>query len=205
MSVPLWVLLTGFLPKCHPSWSLIKLSYQQISHQGPHVWHLKKKPRGGQQISISRALRAGAGPARRSWKLPAACGQAPLWDDTQTGLYCSAIDIPRKLGGTQNALYLALHTIVRREHNVVIMQSVEGRAAAADPLRWREGTGGQGLRGTLASPRERVNVLLIWGQRCTLTLIHHHWQHQSEEAVLCHKVHTGARAKWFSQEPVVKV
>lgn len=44
---------------------------------------------------------------------------------------------------------------------MVIMQSVEGRAEAADPLWWREGTGGQGLRGTLASPRERVNVLLI--------------------------------------------
>lgn len=31
----------------------------------------------------------------------------------------------------------------------------------ADPLWWFEGTGGQGLRGMLASPGERVNVLLI--------------------------------------------
>lgn len=42
-----------------------------------------------------------------------------------------------------------------------ILQSLEGRAVTADPLWWFEGTGGQGLRATLASPRERVNVLLI--------------------------------------------
>lgn len=35
-SVPPWEPLTGSLPKCHPSWSLIELSYQQFSHQGPH-------------------------------------------------------------------------------------------------------------------------------------------------------------------------
>lgn len=33
--------------------------------------------------------------------------------------------------------------------------------ANEDPLWWREGTGGQGLRGAPASPRERVNILLI--------------------------------------------
>lgn len=43
-----------------------------------------------------------------------------------------------------------------------ISQTPEGRGAAnEDPLWWREGTGGQSLRGTPASPWERVNILLI--------------------------------------------
>ncbi|KAI9517323.1 hypothetical protein NQZ68_004540 [Dissostichus eleginoides] len=61
----------------------------------------------------------------------------PLWDNTQTGHSSSS---PAAIG---------------------IPLNLEGRAVTVDPLWWCEGTGGQGLRATLASPRERVNVLLI--------------------------------------------
>lgn len=64
----------------------------------------------------------------------------------------------------RKAHYLTGRTIARREHNVASRRRRRGAgwgAANEDPLWWREGTGGQGLRGTPASPWERVNILLI--------------------------------------------
>ena len=42
-----------------------------------------------------------------------------------------------------------------------LAEFLEGRVVTVEPLWWCEGTGGQSLRDTLASPTERVNVLLI--------------------------------------------
>lgn len=88
-------------------------------------------------------------------KLPAAAGQREVdsWTVAET---------KHESGGSGGkAYYLTRRTIARSEHNVASRRHWRGGGSHEDPLWWREGTEGQGLRGTPASPRERVNILLI--------------------------------------------
>lgn len=152
-----------------------------LALRAPRLTRLKKTQRGGLQIFSSRILGEGADlPGSHESYLQLV---VKLLSGITLKLDTTApvVDSPRnqawELGDVEGTLFNIAHNS-EEGTQCGILQSSEARTATADPLWWHEGTEGQSLRGMLASLWERVNVLLIWGQRCSLAHIHHHRQHQ---------------------------
>lgn len=167
-----------------------RVMHQPISHQVPLRWHPERdnsfffcrrtlgeeEDRPGNHESYLQLLvklpcppemRLKAGNTTPSPLIP----QKQAWEGSDIG--CTFFNTAHNSSG---------------EDNVVSCRVRRRERATTDPLRRCEGTRGQGLRGTLASPQKRVNVLVIRGQRCSSTLIHHHWQNQQWclAQILCH-------------------
>ena len=86
------MLLTGSLPLCHPSCSLIELSYQQISHQGPSQLTLpERNPEGADKFLAAGRWGKGAslpGGNERYLQPPV---KLPSGDDTHAGRHAGAV------------------------------------------------------------------------------------------------------------------